>query len=532
MSTSCKLVHDSIVGALRMHEMKMQRRQSFLASDKIESGECSTSKEEDCEGSSSESTSTGLTIRPMSSSESTMGDVSLSSQQTNGDISCSTTFAYQMPQMHSKGSKVYQQPLIYSQQGQFPQGYNMPSAHNLETSFGYAPVQLQPIPINVSLVHQEQPQQVYPVHQYQQIPQDWVRVPVASTAVPCIRGQMSYPQQCNVESYQASSSVDSSTGSTPMLSFSTAGYGNAYGYFNTPIISSASCTPMQYPPVYTDVPPVLNLDTSTGGGNFPQRISCNINTVPVPPQCPQVAETLVSGCQTSNLNQLNVTADCCNPIKEHAKMTKRSSGETKEEENIWPGSCNYVAYCRNGSSNLFITWSGSKVELVEKLQSFKLQVQDVFGTCDENVWNVIFESHSIARKAFTMQCLIRLRIVPPKNSQRIWMRNPSPKFQVKFETRRRLVLRKGKAECHDIMGQLMKGCLICVDQLKGHRIRVVSCEGNFMFPGGKIMKMKGVTNKSAEKTSLGWISYRCKYTHESLVIRRSWNMLSDYIYSE
>ena len=114
----------------------------------------------------------------------------------------------------------------------------------------------------------------------------------------------------------------------------------------------------------------------------------------------------------------------------------------------------------------------------------------------------------------------------------MWMRNPSPKFQVKYETKCRLVVRNGKAECHDIVGKLLKGCSILADQLKGNSIRVVYCEGSFMFPGGKIVEMKGVPNESNEKTSLGWISYRCKYTKQSLVIRRSWNILNDYICNE
>jgi len=129
-----------------------------------------------------------------------------------------------------------------------------------------------------------------------------------------------------------------------------------------------------------------------------------------------------------------------------------------------------------------------------------------------------------------MQRQIRVRIVPPKNSHRIWFRNPSPTFLVKFETKCRLTIRKGKAECHDVVGELLKGCLITADQLKGNRIRVICCEGSFVFPGGKTVEMKGVQSNSCKTTSLGWISYRSKYTNESLVIRRSWNKLEDYVY--
>jgi len=219
------------------------------------------------------------------------------------------------------------------------------------------------------------------------------------------------------------------------------------------------------------------------------------------------------------------------PKYELAEKLKKNGVKRKEEENIWLGSCDYHEYCHENGSNLYITWSGSKAELVEKLQKLNLEVRDIFSTSDENVCNVIFKSHPIARKAFTMQHIIRLRIVPPRNSHRIWMRNPSPTFLVKFETKRRLVVREGRAECHDIVGELLEGCMITADQLKWHRMRIVCCEGQFMFPGGKIVEMRAVPCKSNERVSLGWISYYCKYTKESLVIRRSWNMLSDYIYT-
>jgi len=80
---------------------------------------------------------------------------------------------------------------------------------------------------------------------------------------------------------------------------------------------------------------------------------------------------------------------------------------------------------------------------------------------------VIFAAHNNARKAFLMQREIKLRMVPPKNSSRNWLRNPSPKFLVKFETRCRLVVKKGKAECQEIVGDLLmthyhkqKGCIV------------------------------------------------------------------------
>merc|ERR1711920_509866 len=99
-------------------------------------------------------------------------------------------------------------------------------------------------------------------------------------------------------------------------------------------------------------------------------------------------------------------------------------------------------------------------ELVDKLQSYRLEVREVLSTSDQNVCNGIFESQPIARKAFTMQQQIRLRMVPPKNSHRSWFRNPAPSFFVKYETKCRLSVSRGKAECHNVVGELLTGCLI------------------------------------------------------------------------
>jgi len=93
--------------------------------------------------------------------------------------------------------------------------------------------------------------------------------------------------------------------------------------------------------------------------------------------------------------------------------------------------------------------------LLGKLRQFKFEVGHVHGTPDDTVFNIVFESHAIARKAFTMQRTIRLRMVPPKMSRFKWSRNPSPMFLVKYETQRTLVMKKGKAESHDIVGELV-----------------------------------------------------------------------------
>jgi len=545
MNTMCNVTHENIDGAFsELLKLNVQRRESFLVPDKIGSFENSKIKDENYESTSSESNSAELPARAMSTTESTVGDESLS-HQTDSNMQCNTAYSYQTPITQPMGNQMYQP--IYNQQLQFQQSNNLPNgmptlgyAPVNQQPMGYAPVQQQPMSMNLHLDHQVQRQQVLPqqirtLHQYQQIPQ--IQLPVSGTAVPYMMGPV-YPQQSNSQYYQMSPTVASSTTSTPVLScFSTPGYSNVWGYINTPMLSSASGTPIQCNKIYPDIPPVLNLNNNLkndGNDDYPRRISCNINTVPSSSECLKAEDTPSSDCAASSdalMKKSNLTANCFS-FHQSAGKTGKSDVKRKEEKDVWLGSCNYAECWHEGGSNLYVTWSGSRGELVEKLHSFKLEVGGVFRTSDQNLWNVMFESHPTARKAFTMQHLIRLRMVPPKTTNRIWFRNPSPKFLVQYETKRRLVVRKGRAECHDIVGELLKGCLITADQLKGHRIRVVCCEGSFMFPGGKIVEMKGVLNESSEKTSLGWVSHRCKYTKESLVIRRSWNMLSDYIYNE
>lgn len=221
------------------------------------------------------------------------------------------------------------------------------------------------------------------------------------------------------------------------------------------------------------------------------------------------------------------------PVRENVKDEVAAEHRV---EDLWLGNYNYTENL-NGGSNLFISWCGTASELLVKLLNLNFQIKTVSRTRDERIFDVIFHNHINARKAFLRQREIQLRMVPPKNSHRNWMKNPSPKFLVKFETKFRLIVKKGKAECHDIVGELLmsnykkqRGCIIWADQLKGHRIRVVTCEGNFMFPDGRIVKMRGVNSET--KIPLGWISYRSKRTREWFITRLSGNELEDYIYRD
>jgi len=80
--------------------------------------------------------------------------------------------------------------------------------------------------------------------------------------------------------------------------------------------------------------------------------------------------------------------------------------------------------------------------------------------------------------------------------------------------------------------------LVWADQLKGHRIRVVGYQGSLKCADGEIVNkeglpiaLEGVLEKPHKILPLGWISYRSQFANEMFVIRRSGNLLSDYIYS-
>jgi len=389
-----------------------------------------------------------------------------------------------------------------------------PPIHVYENMLPYQPHQA---PINTSMANPPQFQHVlYPVQLQQRLPeaQNLSRVPAATTVLSSQGDSMLYPQTSAAISGKISCSREASSnlfpnavGTTPSVGCSSMpGYVNSYGYVNFSAVQSNSCSAMSG--IMHSIGPTFHLGRNVIYTNIPDQMSY-INTAPV---------STVSSSESTY---------------------KPSKLYGADVENLWLGNGSYEEYNHNGSSNLFISWHGSESELLIKLQDYKLEVRNVSRCCDDGIFNVVFENHLNARKAFLMQREIRLRMVPPKDSRRHWLRNPSPKFLVKFETRCRLVVKKGKAEFHDIVGDLLmlncqqeKGTIIWADQLKGHHIRVVSCEGNFMFPGGRVVQMKGVPTNSDQKKPLGWIRYRCRYTREPFVTRRSDNKLSDYIYIE
>jgi len=209
----------------------------------------------------------------------------------------------------------------------------------------------------------------------------------------------------------------------------------------------------------------------------------------------------------------------------------------EDDEDLWDAGFDYFEWSRDGGSNLFITWEGQKSHLVANLRLQNLEVSNCFSTGKPNVFNVVFQDHNNARIAFTTQRQIHLRMLPPRKSTRKWFRRPSPSFLVKYETKIRLTIRSGKASSHDIVGEFLmtnfeekKGCHLWADQLKGHRIRVVGARGYLKLPNGSVIYLNSAPAPGGKNKPLGWVSYRSKYTRHDFVIRRSGNIIGEYIY--
>jgi len=488
--------------------------------------ECRGKTNDDIGSTTSESSSTVSFAVRSSFSESSMDESQ--SARTDPIKRSSWQYDYGMPQVFLPPTVPPLPPTVphaYQQVAYSPQHcQNFPTSELGNANAGYVsmiPYQLQQAPVTTFQTCPVQvPYYAFPMELQQTLTtsSDFTRVPASTGVVTSVGDPMVYSPAAKSGFQQAcqnllETEVTSPLGSCPSMP----GYTNTYRYVNSSVVPSTPCTPMPYLMQSSVVPPMLHLSNNLLSTNIPDQISCNINTTQ---EASAISNTEMTDMHASDKMELSKPCE-------------------REVESLWVGNCSYKECNDNGGSNLFITWNRTESELLAKLQHYKFEVRTASKCSNDGIFNVVFENHVNARKAFLMQSDVRLKMVPPKGSRRNWLRNPSPKHLVKFETRCRLVVKKGKAECHEIVGDLLmsncqkqKGCIILADQLKGHRIRIVSCEGNFMFPGGRIVQMNGVAVDSDRQNSLGWISYRCKYTRESFVTRRSGISLSDYIYRE
>jgi len=282
-----------------------------------------------------------------------------------------------------------------------------------------------------------------------------------------------------------------------------------------------------------DMPPFY---LNAQGCSISSDMNCNINemrrmTLPssIPRQPQMKLETASANTRVNIAPPQN--------IKSESQVSLTTKGR---DGAIWTKSFSYKEEQQERLSNLYVNWTGTADQLIDELEQKNLEVHCIQTTAIKDLWNVVFDSHSSARKAFTTQRELKIRMVPPRRSKKNWFRNPSPKFLVQYETKCRLDVREGKAVVHDLVGVLLmsrsscqerKGCHIWADQLKGHRIRIVGCVGKFMFPSKRVINMKEIPPKAVGNDPIGWVSYRNRHTREEYVTRISGNLLQEYIYN-
>jgi len=501
-------------------------------------------------GSCSDSSSAGSLARSMSMSDKTVGDERVSNE-TDSNMPF-TTCGHGIPRSHTQlASTQCNNSSVIDMQYENQQCYDFRQTQIAAPMPGCVymlPIQVQVYPMMISQPQSSKSTQVcYPMNQHQSpgIQQNRATMPILPNTLP----KMMHPSRYS----QLNNAGTSSNLTTPVNYFRGSPYSvYSHGYMNTPGMPNVSSIPVSEGMKYPDEVSNLEVDRMVvQHHSLPEQNSSRMKQIPRSSEHLRTTARTVSKSKAfGNASKEPATEKCSVSIEKpqnnnREKKTEKKIlvGERDEDDDLWPGSCTYIVNKESAGSSLFATWSGSSSELVDKLQLHNFKVNHVRRTIDDQVRHVVFDNHASARKAFTMQCVMCIRMVPPKKNTFKWLRNPSPRFLVMFETKRPLIMRKGKAQSHDIVGELLmsngkeqKGCLIWADQLKRHRIRVLMCEGNFKLPGGRIVQLKRqskseiVSNIPGRETSLGWISYRSSSTKEMFVIRRSGNLLSDYIY--
>jgi len=492
------------------------------------------------------STSAVSITKPISTSGRTAVDKRLS-RETDAINPARSIFLPHIQQVHMQPARMWNNQAYAFDQPCKPQtNYYFQPVQMVVPSLKYA--DMLPIYVQVSPIMISQPQSLRTPHdtikQHHGLGkfQNSARMSVSTTEQPTIIDPSNFSQFAKIPKF--SPMVPPSNATTLLVNY----VPSCINYINTPVISHVSNPSVPGVMTSTDALPWEQFNSGDIRDNAcAARISSSIT----PNSVPSVhrSSTAMTAHETSSTSHFTERATPA--LKTISSETPVSYAENvtnelvkTEDEDLWLGSCNYIESEQHAGSSLFVRWSGSKLVLLGRLRDYKFEVRQVNGTSDDTVCNVVFQNHASARKAFTMQRAIRLHMVPAKKSRFIWLRNPSPTFLVKYETKRSLVIRKGKAETQKIVGELLmsngkgqKGCLIWADQLKGYRIRVVSVNGWLKYRDGRIVKMKGLSSafegifkKADGMSSLGWISYRSKCAKEMFVIRLSGNILNEYIY--
>jgi len=185
-------------------------------------------------------------------------------------------------------------------------------------------------------------------------------------------------------------------------------------------------------------------------------------------------------------------------------------------------------------SFLFVTTNRAD-KLLFLLRERGIEVQDIGKTRTPGVLVVLFKTHEFAKRAFTTQREIGIRMVPPKYTRKYWLKNPSPNFPVIFETSRRLTVKAGKSSTNEKIGDFLmmdakkgRGCLVLADQMKGRRMRVVGYIGKFMNTCGRIIEQTSMSKRKI----IGWISTKSYKTRQKFVRRISMNQIGGYLHDD
>jgi len=187
-------------------------------------------------------------------------------------------------------------------------------------------------------------------------------------------------------------------------------------------------------------------------------------------------------------------------------------------------------------SYLFVRTDNPK-RLVSILNERGCYVKDIGKSKTPGVLLVLFQTHKMAKRAFTTQRDIGLQMVPHSCTIKNWWRNPAPNFHVMFENKRRLTVKNGRSIDKMKVGDFLmidarreRGCTIWADQMKGKRLRIVGFVGRFRNMNGCIIE-RHAPPSDEEKTVIGWISTVCNKTKIKLVVRLTGNKIEDYVFN-
>jgi len=260
--------------------------------------------------------------------------------------------------------------------------------------------------------------QYYPVT-YTQPP--CAMVPLASTSGYCpnqVGAVCPSAIGCYGQSFVNNMMVTSAR-STPLLYTTTPYYSTPQG--NTQGSNVLPSTMM------TSIAPSFCLNQNTSGCVMPQNISCSISPVSTQVEMQTTASTplpvpmTIDFGENSNLESAEVPRMTSpSVITDIVQRTEECINAFKESGDWWSSEINYTEYLEDGGSNLYVTCCDSASDLKDRLEHHDFEVRCVIETNDDQIYNVVFETHSSARKAFITQRSISLRMIPPRHSKKNW----------------------------------------------------------------------------------------------------------------